>query len=175
MNRLGWGLLLWSGLHPSLGEQLGVQRIAHRPVDVLDISLSDVGNDVVGRVVPPVLDHGRLDRVLDASQPLIQRGDYLAVGSSNDVASLVVGDCGPALFPRLLFGSESASSLLATLSGQWIRRDVEPVGPRLPALGYMALHAALPSVSMNSRSLADTTYTRRPRRLVGRSPALAKR
>jgi hypothetical protein len=36
-------LLLRSGLDPALGEQLGVQRVTYRSVDLLDIALPDVG------------------------------------------------------------------------------------------------------------------------------------
>ena len=93
------------GLDSALGEQLGVQRVTNGPVDLLHVALPDVGDHVVSRVVPPVLHHGRLDRVLDPGQPFVQGVADLAPGSRNDMASLVVGDGSSALLPRLLFRS----------------------------------------------------------------------
>ena len=46
---------------------------------------------------------------------------------------------------------------LAKFAGQRVGVDVEPVCPGRSTPGYVALHAASPTVSMNSRSLADTT------------------
>jgi hypothetical protein len=60
----GWPLLR-PGLDPALGEQLSVQRVTDRSVNLLDVALPDVRDHIVSRVVPPVLGHGRLDRVLD--------------------------------------------------------------------------------------------------------------
>ena len=90
----GWPLLR-PGLDPALGEQLGVQRVADGAVDLLDLALPDVRDHVVGGVVPPVLGHGGLDRVLDPGQPLIQRLRHLAAGGADGAASLVLGHRGP--------------------------------------------------------------------------------
>src|SRR6266702_1766362 len=87
----------------------------------------------------------------------------------------MVGHGVPAGLPRLALCPVPAPVHLAAFAGQRIRLDVEPVIPARARLVDAPFHAASSSFSMNSRSLADTTYTRRPRRLVGRSPALAKR
>src|ERR1700755_1241997 len=113
--------------------------------------------------------------MLDPGQPLLQRLSHLAPRRTDGTAFFVLGHRVSAGLPRLAFGPVPAPVRLAAFAGQRIRVDVEQVRPVLAALVDVPLHAAWSSVSMNSRSLADTTYTRRPRRLVGRSPALAKR
>ena len=66
MDGPGLCLLPRLGFDPSLGQQLRVQRIADRAVDVLHVALANVRNHVVRGVISPVLRHGRLDRMLDA-------------------------------------------------------------------------------------------------------------
>src|SRR5579863_9728926 len=113
--------------------------------------------------------------MLDPGQPLVQGLADLVAGRADQAAFLMVGHGIPAGHPRLALSLVPAPVHLAALTGQRVRLDVEPVIPALATPVDAPFHAASSFVSMNSRSLADTTYTRRPSRLVGRSPALAKR
>src|SRR5262249_8990714 len=128
-----------------------------------------------GRVVLPVLRHGWLNGVPDALQPFSER---LFDGSLRllDVApSFIVPHRCPASLRCCAFGPDTALARLATSACRRIGVDIEAVGPCSAAPVDVPLHAAGLSVSMNSRSLAATMYTRRPSRFVGRSPVLAKR
>jgi hypothetical protein len=155
------GLRSWPlrrpGLDASLGEQLGVQRIADGPVDFSHVPRSDVGHDVVGGVVPPVLRHRRLDRMLDPGQPFVQGLTDFTAGRADQAPLLVLGHRVPASPPCLALCFVPAPVHLSALAGQRIRFDIEPVIPALFALVDATLHAASSSVSMNSRSLAETT------------------
>jgi hypothetical protein len=53
------------GFDPAIGKELGIERVADLTRDVLDLAVADVGSHVVGRVVPPVLGHRWLDRMLN--------------------------------------------------------------------------------------------------------------
>ena len=127
VNSLRARPLLRLGLDPALGEQLGVQRVTDGAVDLLHVTLPDIGDHVVGGVVPPVLHHRRLDRVLDPGQPLIQRLSHLAARRADQAALLVVGHRVPAGLPRLALGPVAAAVHLPALAGQRVGLDVEPV------------------------------------------------
>lgn len=51
-------------------EQLGVENIIDGSVDFLHAPLHGIGHYIVGGVIPPVLHHRWLDRVLDSRKPL---------------------------------------------------------------------------------------------------------
>jgi hypothetical protein len=72
VDRTVSGLTPWLGLDSSFGQQFGVQGVADAAVDLLNVTLTDVRDDVVGGIVASVLNHRWLDRVLDAGQPLFQ-------------------------------------------------------------------------------------------------------
>lgn len=175
MHRLrGWpGLRL--RLDATLGEQLLIERIARFAAGVPDIAVADIRVDVIRRVVTPVPRHRRLDRMLNPRQPLFQRARHLALGLGDDLPALIFGDGIPAGFPSLPLGLEPAAVRLAALVSQRIGLDIEQVRPGLPPPVDVTFHAASSSSATNARNLAETTYTRRPSRLTGRSPELAKR
>jgi hypothetical protein len=64
VDRTVSGLTPWLGLDSSFGQQFGVQGVADAAVDLLNVTLTDVRDDVVGGIVASVLNHRWLDRVL---------------------------------------------------------------------------------------------------------------
>jgi len=162
-------------LDAAFGEQFSIQRVAYSAVDFSHVPLTDVRDNVVIDTVASVLRHRWLDRVLDTGQPLVERSGYLAFRGLDHASLVVISHRGAAFLPRLPLSRVATAVDLATLAGQRVGFDVEAVVPDIAPLVHVAFHAALSSFSMNSRSLAETTYTRRPSFLVGRSPALANR